>query len=172
MEVFASIGATLGQLLKMNETWSALFLQQHFGISAAQLAQAKEYDKDIVGQMFQFLLGAALSFHIPKEWKYQAVAMNHMNRKIQKLVDRVTLLKGKAVLDDESGKVAWELGIYSVKLGADRGIAKAVHRPTSDEADVPAGEGLDSSWGIKSNLSDFGATFVRGRHQAIPCHVY
>ncbi|CAK0820494.1 unnamed protein product [Prorocentrum cordatum] len=49
LAAFAATGTTLGQFIKKNE------------------ANAKEYDKDALYQQFQFVLGASLSFRIPKE---------------------------------------------------------------------------------------------------------
>lgn len=174
LEVFPVLGRTLGQFIKQNEVWCVTWLTNVLpAYSSALQAKAKEFDKDAPAQQMFFLLHACSSWLLPPDCKYVKVMDTMLKRRVKTAGDRNLLITGGAAkLINPTGRMCWELGVYSVKLNAAGKIERIVHRPTKDEAVLDEGEGLDNTWGIANNFSDLGARFVKGKHQQLPVHKF
>lgn len=169
LETFDKLGANFGQFVKNNEAWCVTWLNKVLtGVSTADQAKAREHDKDVVKQQMCFLLNVTTSWQLLVECKFVKVANAMFAQRLAECGKRQDLLLGaleKFVM--KSGQLAWNLGVYTVKLDPEGKIIAVVHRPTKDEAAVDKADGLDKGWGISNNYSDFGAAFVKGRHQQL-----
>lgn len=138
----------------IDEVWIAGFLKDALHWQQQDLELIKAAEPDALRHLLIFGLGAALPTKVPDECRGQQVLAAALKMRLKAAGARLANIGGFAQFADASGTVDWKQhGVFRLNWNGAK-VESVAHRPTGDQAVIPAHVNITDQFVLLSNWDD------------------